>query len=218
MAITKSQRALLAITYLSNSKDWWDGYNFVEASGMATIDFFLGSKYGTIEKLKNSNATKQKFLDKLKALGDKASIKAIDVIVMLHGTDEKLWFYKNDRDGMVEVTASSLATDINALGIGHKLRLLYSTACFGESHNNNFLNAGFATSVGAKAVNTNAATEFPIVLGMWANDQKISSAVSAGETGHQVFDALANLNANWRPANSDKDVDGRGGLRISSNP
>jgi hypothetical protein len=218
MTISKSQRVLVVVSYLSASKKWFDGYNFIESSGIATIDLFLKNKYSSIEKLKDSNATKSKFLNKLKSLAGTSSIKAIDVIMMTHGGDDKLYFYESTGDKLDTVTMSTLESDIKALGIGDKLRLVYSTACYGASHNKSFVNAGFSTSVGAKGVNTNSATEFPIVLSMWGGGDKISTAISWGEKGHEVFDTIAKLNKEWDDADSDKDIYGKGSLRIDSNP
>lgn len=218
MTISKSQRALVVVSYLSSSEKWFDGYNFIESSGMATIDLFLSSKYNSIEKLKDGNATKSKFINKLKSLAAESSIKAIDVIMMTHGSNEKLYFYESTGDKLDPVSMSTLEADIKALDIGTKLRLVYSTACYGSSHNNNFVNAGFCTSVGAKGVNTNSATEFPIVLSMWGGGDKISTAITWGEKGHEIFDAIAKLNKKWDDADSDKDIYGKGSVRIDGNP
>jgi hypothetical protein len=216
MATSKSQRVLIVVSYLSASEKWFDGYNFIEASGMATIDVFLKSKYSTIEKLKDSNATKDKFLSKLSSYAKKSTIKAIDVIMMTHGGREKLYFYKSTGTKLDIVSTSTLEADIKALNIGSKLRLLYSTACYGSSHNDNFVDAGFDVSVGSKAVNTNSATEFPIVLGMWGGGDKISTCITWGEKGHEVFDAIAKLSSKWSDSNSDKDIYGRGSTTIDS--
>lgn len=216
MAITKSQRALVVVSYLSASEKWFDGYNFIEASGMATVDLFLKGKYSCIEKLKDSNATKAKFLSKLSTLAAKSTIKAIDVIMMTHGATNTLYFYKSSGSKLDPVNTSTLEADIKALNISSKLRLVYSTACFAASHNDNFVDAEFAVSVGAKGVNTNSATEFPIVLGMWGGGDKISTAITWGEKGYEVFDAIAKLNKNWKDADSDKDIYGRGSITIDS--
>ncbi|MEN9686943.1 MAG: hypothetical protein RLZZ28_2729 [Bacteroidota bacterium] len=216
MSVTKSQRALVVVSYLSASTKWFDGYNFIEASGMTTVDLFLSGKYSCIEKLKDSSATKTNFLNKLSTLAAKSTIKAIDVIVMTHGANNTLYFYKSSGDKMDAVGMGTLENDIKALSTGGKLRMLYSTACYGSSHNDNFVDAGFKVSVGAKGVNTNSATEFPIVLGMWGGGDKISTCIAWGEKGYGVFDAIAKLNKNWKDANSDKDVYGRGSITIDS--
>jgi hypothetical protein len=216
MATSKSQRVLIVVSYLSASEKWFDGYNFIETSGIATIDLFLKSKYSSIVKLKDSNATKDKFISALSTYAKKSTIKAIDVIMMTHGAKEKLYFYKSTGTKLDAVSTSTLESEIKALSISSKLRLLYSTACYGSSHNDNFVDAGFDVSVGAKGVNTNSATEFPIVLGMWGAGDKISTAIAYGETGYKVFDAIAKLSSKWSDANSDKDVYGRGSTTINS--
>ena len=78
------------------------------------------------------------------------------------------------------------------------------------------MTAESSVSVCAKGVNTNSATEFPIVLGMWGGGDKISTAITWGEKGYEVFDAIAKLNKNWKDADSDKDIYGRGSITIDS--
>jgi hypothetical protein len=217
MAITKSKRALVVITYLS-SKNKFNFYNFVESSGITTIILFLEHHYSRIEILKDSTATKSAFLERLRQFSTDPQIQAIDVIIMLHGKKGKLLFYDDSRpDNQVEVLTSKLKEEIASQKAGSKLRLLYSTACYGDSHSKDFLEAGFSTSVGAKAINANSATEFPIVCELWGKGEKISKALYSGESGYEIFDLIAKA-AGFEKANSNKDVEGKGNLRIQSIP
>ena len=216
MAVSKSQRVLIIVSYLS-PKNKFNFYNFVEASGIATAKLILNSKYSCIEVLKDANATKDKFLSKVSTYAAKSSIKAIDVIMMTHGNDKKLYFYDASQSSKdIAVKSSTLKTDIRALKNYQKLRLLYSTACFGDSHSDDFLAAGFNASVGAIGVNSNSASEFPIVCELWGKGDKISTAVYWGEMGHKAFDLIAKA-AGFKDANSDKNVRGNGSIRIDSN-
>lgn len=89
---------------------------------------------------------------------------------MLHGLPDKLVF----ADGGVKTPA--LAGEIKALSLAEKLRLVYSTACFGLSHADDFVKAGFTAAVGAKAVNANAAAEFPLLLAQWGGGARLQDA------------------------------------------
>lgn len=215
MAVSKSQRVLIIVSYLS-PKNKFNFYNFVEASGIATAKLILKSKYSSIEVLKDSEATKNKFLSKISTFAAKSSIKAIDVIMMTHGNPGKLYFYDaSESDKDVAVKSSTLKSDIRALKNYNKLRLLYSTACYGDSHSDDFLGAGFNASVGSVGVNSNSASEFPIVCELWGKGDKISTAVYWGEMGYKAFDLIAKA-AGFKDANSDKNVRGNGSLRIDS--
>jgi len=219
MAIAKSKRVLIVVSYLSDSVDWFNGYNFIESSGLATVNALLGDKYSRIEVLSNSNATKQKFLDKLQIVGSRSTVLAIDVLIFTHGTRKSLIFYKTEGDHNHKVTIETFKKEISDLNISSKLRLLYSTACFGSSHNQGFIEAGFKTAIGAIGVNTNSGIELPIALSMWGLGNKISTAISAGETGYEATDTIASFfNSDWNEANSEKDIDGRAGIKITSNP
>jgi hypothetical protein len=124
MAVSKSQRVLIIVSYLS-PKNKFNFYNFVEASGIATAKLILKSKYSSIEVLKDSEATKNKFLSKISTFAAKSSIKAIDVIMMTHGNPGKLYFYDaSESDKDVAVKSSTLKSDIRALKNYNKLRLL----------------------------------------------------------------------------------------------
>jgi uncharacterized membrane protein YuzA (DUF378 family) len=77
------------------------------------------------------------------------------------------------------------------------------------------LGAGFNSSVGSVGVNSNSASEFPIVCELWGKGDKISTAVYWGEMGYKAFDLIAKA-AGFKDANSDKNVRGNGSLRIDS--
>lgn len=135
MSVTKNKRALLAVISVkkgvSQHVQWL--YQTIETLGQVSTDI-LGTNYVQYRKLVGDNATKAKFLNDIKTLGNSPSIKAIDVIVMLHGQDNKLVFADATHN------TQQLSAEILALNLKNKLRLLYSTACFGRSHADDFVN------------------------------------------------------------------------------
>src|SRR5436190_19295424 len=103
MSIGKNERALLVVsnmvTYGRSDLKWL--YQFIEFSGAALTDMILRSRYQSYCKLVGAVATKSAFIDTIAALGADDTIKAIDIILMLHGFDGTLCF----ADGEIESLA-----------------------------------------------------------------------------------------------------------------
>ncbi|HEX8246657.1 MAG TPA: hypothetical protein VF599_00610 [Pyrinomonadaceae bacterium] len=219
MAVTKSARALVALInvqdHVPRNVRWL--YQFIDASGAAASDL-LAINYGRYVKLYGKNATRTRFFNVLKDLKKDDSVRAIDVLVMLHGLDKKLIFVDETYD------TEQLAADIKALDLSNKLRLLYSTACYGFSHTGDFVNAGFSAAVGAKKVNANAAAEVPVLFTMWARGARLRRAVAAGESpitrlpADEVARWFGRINKTaWRDdVDSDKVIIGNDGITIAS--
>lgn len=210
MAITKQQRALVVITNL-DAQNWEWLYEFLSASGDALANSILNDNYAIIKRLRGNNATLDRFIDALQDLGSKPEIKKIDVIINLHGRPNKLQF----DDGAFSM--NTIKTRIIGLNIGSKLRMLYSTACFGAGHAVKFVEAGFDVAAGAVGVNANSAVEYPVVLTMWQNNQKFNNCIAAGENPvtRLPADTLARV-MGFSGVNSDKVIIGNGNIRISS--
>ena len=213
MPVTKSNRALLVVsnlTKLGRSDLKWL-YQFLDGAGIDLAERLMSPQYGTVEKLVGSQATKNGFITTVSSLGSSQAVRAIDVIVNLHGANNQLFF----EDG--GVSTSSLKNDLLALNLGSKLRLLYSTACYGRSHADDFVASGFSAASGAVGVNANSATEYPIVLTMWAAGAKFRDAISVGENvlTREPSDELAKL-MGFPDANSDKVIHGNGAITINS--
>ncbi len=211
--ITKDQRALLVVQYLAGqygAENWQWLYRYLDASGVLLADMILKPVYKRFLTLTGSQASKQQFLNELKNLGTDSSIKAIDVIINLHGSPEKLCFQDN------VVPMSTLKTDIQGLNLSNKLRLLYSNACYGATHANEFVEAGFNAAVGAVGVNANSATEYPTVLTLWGTGCTLDTAVSAGENSATRIPAdQAATAVGFTDVNSDKNITGDKNLNIN---
>lgn len=220
MSVTKNERAVVVISDLTELPPEKDQlYTFIESAGRVFCETLLKNDYADYVTLYDASATKANLIQTLQAIGAKATIKAIDLIVMLHGSTNRLGFKGGNSN------TATLATDIAALNLHGKLRLVYSTACFGSSHNDDFRNAGFNTSIGARKVNTNGAVELPVILQLWTAGQKIKDALAVGENPltRDTADAAAKLFADFNnlsyknEIDSDKVLVGNGQLRISSN-
>jgi hypothetical protein len=214
MNITKIQRALVIVTNLATlgRQDLQWLYAFMEVSGTTLAEGLGTTSYGIVTKLIGRQATKAKFINTLKILNGTSAIKKIDVILNLHGGQGKLYFADGDLD------TKQLATAIKALNAVTKLRLLYSTACYGDSHADDFVTGGFTTAIGAVGVNANAATEYPTVLTMWGTGLKIRNVVATG--GNILTRGPADMAAQaigFSQANSDKNIHGNKDITINSN-
>jgi len=210
MPTEKPNRSLVVINYLaSNSHDHL--YRFIEESGRGTIQATLGDDYRKIVKLYGSNATLTKLINALRTEGAKSYIHRIDLIVMLHGSPGKLMF----KDG---TKSTSVVRDrIKELNLAGKLRLLYNTSCYGDSHSKHFLEAGFDSAIGSKKVNANAAVEFPVLLSLWQFNNTIQQCLAPSIPLTGPADAAARAfghltNAVWK-----NDVDSRKVLRGNKN-
>ena len=213
MPVDKSGRALLVVNSLvagGEPKYRWL-YEFCEASGVAVAETLLRPHYARYRKLTAPNATRAAFLQALQALGGEPGVKAIDLLLMLHGSENRLHF-----DGGA-IRTGDLRGELAGLGLGGRLRMVYSTCCYGDSHSDDFVAGGFRAAVGSAAVNTNAATEYPTVLTLWAAGSTLKDAVAAGENPLTRLpqDQIAKL-MGFADANSDKTIRGDGRITIAA--
>jgi hypothetical protein len=218
MSIGRNERSLIVINYLaSGNTDYL--YRFIEASGRSTVAATLGDDYAKLTKLYGKNATLAKLINALRVEGAKRGIKRIDLIVMLHGQPGQIVFYDGSR------ASSDIKTEIRALNIQSKLRLVYSTCCYGDSHSRDFIAAGFDAAIGSKKVNANAAVEFGPLLGLWQFNVKLSDCLAptipptpAADAAAKAFGRAAG-HSWWDDVNSRKVLRFRSGIsniKISS--
>lgn len=148
-------------------------YLLLDRAG-AALGAGLGLRYGRRVRLCGRAASQGAFLAAVQALAARDDVAAVDVIVNLHGLPGGLVF----ADGLAATAA--LAPALRAAGRG-KLRLAYSSACYGESHGLDLIAAGFAAAVGARRVNTTGATEFGLFVLLWGLGAPVARALSAAD-------------------------------------
>ena len=215
MSISKKNRALIVINHLS-SGDTDHLYRFIESSARTTVDATLGDDYEKIVKLYDKDATLAKFIAAIRTQASRASVKRIDTIVMLHGSPGMLHF----KDGAHHTSA--VGSQIAALKRGKKLRMVYNTSCFGDSHSSDFISAGFDAAIGSKKVNANAAVEFAPLLSLWQFDQKLSDCLAPTIVATPAADAASRAygqvnQSSWRnDVDSTKVIRGDKKVKISS--
>jgi hypothetical protein len=179
--------------------------------------------------LSNQSATLSNFKNTLYRLAATPSIKAIDVIINTHGLDEELFFY-NGGWRMSEIQEELLSPDApytqaTTNAMKKKLRMLYSTACYGASHNNNWNAIGFDVSAGAIGVNANAEAEYGGVLGAWAAGAPFSTGflISNTDAALAITDTPVRIAGEFannilREVNSKKKIRGNPSITINSDP
>jgi hypothetical protein len=215
MSIDKANRVLIVVNHLASGETDYL-YRFIESSGRASVETILGDDYAQLIKLYGGNATRSRFVTAIRREGAKAAVKRIDVVLMLHGSPGKVYF----RDGGVKT--KDLAVELAALGLGGKLRLMYSTCCYGDSHSADWRNAGFNTAIGSKKVNANAAVELAPLLSLWQFNFKVSECLAPTIAPTGANDAVARAygqlnHLSWvNEVDSTKIIQGDANLRISS--
>jgi hypothetical protein len=172
--VPKAKRALLVVCELAygGASNLRQLYTWIETAGMTTVRAILGDDYRSISELKGPQATRSRFVRKLKSLTADSRNKAVDVVLMLHGLRNRLYF----RDGGVNTT--DLKSEIANNGPLAKLRACFSTACYGASHASDLVDAGFRVACGARGVYANGAWGIPTALRNWADEETFSKAVS----------------------------------------
>lgn len=215
MPITRNERVLIVISHISSGiTDHL--YEFIQSSGRNGVQTVLGDDYEKLVKLYGANATLDRLVNAIRVQGARTAIRRIDLIVMLHGSPGRLVF----RDGTHN--SQEVRDRIRALNLQAKLRLVYSTACFGDSHSAHFIAAGFDSAIGSKKVNANAAVEFLPLLFLWQFNNKLSDCLAPTIPPTAAADALARAfgqlnNMPWRnDVDSTKVLRGNRNLRIST--
>jgi hypothetical protein len=213
MKVKRKRRVLLVVANLTtHGRDdlkWL--YKWLDANALNVATLILGALYRKVYRMTADEVTVQNFVNRLEALAADPRVEAIDVLLHVHGSKKKLWFVEGP------VSTRELADLIAARQLQHKLRLLYSTACYGGNHAPDFVRAGFRVASGAIGVNANSAHDYPTQLLYWATGASYKAALAAGNNKliTKVYDKLARK-FNFTDVNSYKIAVGRRKTRITS--
>lgn len=220
VTVAVQQRALVvaSATSISGRENLAWLYAALDALGPAVVDQELGGTYGSIHSLTGAEVTRAGLMDALRdaAVGH----DVVDLILMVHGEPDALVLGAPGGHGTQEVRAVDLVADaVGIPGLAGKLRLCYSTACYGLSHAPAFIAAGFRTVIGARGVNANSATELPLLLRSWARGEPIGRALAEAdnEALRAVADGLARTVGHFPEADSTKVLVGDARIAIDVN-
>jgi hypothetical protein len=211
--VSKEERALLVVTNLATGGvlNFQKLYEWFDTNAIKVAKGLLEPKYRLVETLTDADVTSANFIDRLKSLAADPQTKAVDVILVLHALPDILVF----DDGRIPI--EDLRDQIKAEGLKHRLRLLYSTACFGASHAPHFVEAGFRVASGAIGSNTNGPYDYPTQLYNWGKGETYRLAVSRGSNWifMAIHDEIAEA-LGFDDVDSTKEIAGRVLTRITS--
>jgi len=238
--VTQAQRALVFVNLVSQGDHYKPLYRFFEEGGRVTTAT-LRPLYGEYVELSGNGATAQALVDAVVRLEQKPNLRAIDVIIVLHGdTDsthrngsllfaDRAWTIDHATD---KITLSELfrrrrhdlcagKTDcMDALSA--KDRVLMSTACYGETQAPGWQKIGFTAIDGSRGVYADSGASYPTLVEAWGKGYAFGDVVSRGnraDVGH-VWDAWARL-LGFSDVDSTRVVSGgsnANGMRIWSKP
>jgi hypothetical protein len=212
--IDKSQRSLVVVNQL-DSGEFDFLYRGIEFFGRRAVDL-LRTNYQRSALLYDGEASRTNLVNALKAEGARSSVREIDLVVMMHGLPNRIKFV----DGYADTR--NLGAEIDELHLAAKLRLVYSTTCYGLSHADDFVKAGFTAAVGSRAVNANAEAEVPIFVTGWALNQPLGEVIATAQVQREALDRAAELfgratNASWADdVNSEKRIEGNENVTITT--
>jgi hypothetical protein len=216
--VEDAERALVVISSLTPAgrarlRTLYRGLGVVSVE---LADLLLRPCYGSMKKLTDTNATHRRFVDAVVQAARPPGVLAVDVVVVLHGSPGKLIFDNGAGKGNAVPVGDLIAELAPA---SPKLRVLYSTACYGLSHAQAFVDAGFDAACGAIGECANGPAEYPQVLSMWAHGHTFKDSVNKGDdpSTRKVFDIIARLSG-FPKANSDKEIKGSLTVTIDTVP
>ena len=142
----KEARAVIVISSLAPAgrKRLKVLYRALETVSVEISDHMLKPVYGSYTVLAGAKAGPTQLTNAVLAAGSQPTIGAIDVVVVLHGSPGRLIFDDGNGKGLAVDATAVAATFAPARA---KLRMLYSTACYGLSHAQAFVDGGFIASV-----------------------------------------------------------------------
>lgn len=211
--VSKDERVLLVVVNFSTGGEqrfqWL--YEWMDRNAVVVAELMMKPHYRHIDRLDRDNVTSSEFVNRIISLAQDPQTKALDVFLNLHGSPDALHF----DDG--SITSSALRSQLQAANLKHRLRLLYSTACYGANHAPDFVGAGFRVASGAIGVNANQLYDYPLQLYHWGTYNTYRSAVKAGNDPAlmEIQDTLAR-DFFGDIVNSEKIIEGKKHTRITS--
>lgn len=171
-----AERELVQVIHLAEDAavDVRPLYQFIEESTQTLTTTLLANSYARVTFLKGSRASLAGFVHALKLSTDRPGIEAVDVLFTTHGHTNQVVF----EDGRYSegVVLDALIQGLPPEGRA-KLRVLFSTACFGASHRDMWRDAGFTEVAGAVGIYADAAVSYPAFLTAWAAGLTFAQAV-----------------------------------------
>jgi hypothetical protein len=212
--VTRDQRVLVVLSELDSAgaPELEQLYRALEDLTGHFVGALLQDKYKRIITLRNNSATLANFKRVVYQEANKTDIRAIDVIISVHGLPTKLAMANGTvtkdafRDEMLRTTTRQ--EQVNKIFVKKKLRALYNLACYAGRNMQTMRDIGFATANGARGVNANSEVELVPALTAWANGIGFKDSFTASNNPVALFASDAALREIGRAQNSMlKDID-----------
>lgn len=225
--VTRDNRELVQIVFLAEAKMPLAEealYSIIETGSAAVVDTFLGNDYKTVHRIQGANATLAKFKEKLILAGTSANTKAVDVVFCTHGLTNGLAFADQTATlGTLQTMLLSISPAIRS-----KFRMVFSTACYGDSHADTWIAGGFACVSGSEEIYADSQVSFAPFLHSWETNNTFSGSIATANNADplDLADNIAKAYYRSMPAvaglanqiNSNRIVTGNGDVRIYSKP
>jgi hypothetical protein len=151
-------------------------YEFVSFAAESLGLSFLRPSYRAVHLVKGRGATFDALSSRLNTAASNAGVRVVDLVFVTHGLSDRVVFSDGSRT-MAQVKDAILAK-LSAPDRA-KLRMVFSTACFGATHRDEWLAAGFNTASGSRKIYADSGTSYPAFLAAWVGGQPFSAAVRA---------------------------------------
>lgn len=174
--LQRSQRMLVHLVTLHEQGRTAEGlmYRSIERGAETMARRYLRRTYRRRTLIRGPQATLESLVDALASASAEPGVGAVDLLVNPHGTSRKVWFVDGpvDADDVCAAISERLDTEQR-----RRLRAAFSTACYGMSHNDAWLRAGFSVCVGSRGIYADGVTSLPRLLRGWAGGQTVADAV-----------------------------------------
>ena len=232
----RDERALVVYSEFNEDED--EGilrrlYRFVERNSISVAMTVLQGSYDRVIPVTGPAATLDQFIESLELALEDDGIEEVDVLFNSHGDvsgDASIAYVffapdsdypENSEEGSGKVTTTTLGQRIEDLDAEERLRMFYTTACFGSRLAQEMVASGFSCGAGSLDVNTNSALEYPLFLAAWKAGLPFGTALRQAERKSQYrkTDAAARLLKSdwWKNADSRKQFFGDTSINKRSN-
>jgi hypothetical protein len=222
--VTKAERELVQIILVS---DGYTGaeramYEFIEVATEGLTTAILGPHYQRMTFVKGAAATLDGVTSALNAAAGRSGVEAVDLLFTTHGSGSKMTL----ADGEVKDTTlgSAITARLSPARLA-KLRIVFSTACFGETHLDMWTDVGFTEASGAEGIYADSAVSYAPFLTAWAAERTFAEAVAAANAADvgnaadqaaRAFYLARNLPVPAAQVDSDRVRAGTGTTRVYS--
>jgi hypothetical protein len=178
-------------------------YGVVEFGAVKVVQGLLGSAYRNITLLQGSEATLTGLCAALDTASPAQDTHAVDLIVNPQGSNDQLWFDDGPEPMSAVATAVKAALSDTQRD---KLRSVISTACYGRSHLDEWLDMGFVTGLGSRGIYADSLLSWAPMIKAWENELTLSDVVAAGNNADPLRAQDSSVSAYYRALGSMRDA------------